>query len=147
MFGCVDRDELHKTKAEKYKPFEGKYVFLEKLNKVDIEPLYKKIHGSSELEQVWQFLPYGPFKNSCEMGMFYSTYLRSNDKLIFCAHEKDSESPIGITCLEEINLYMATVEIASVLYCKSHQKTEANTETVYMLIRHCIEYLGYRRIA
>ncbi|OGO95441.1 MAG: hypothetical protein A3F41_01870 [Coxiella sp. RIFCSPHIGHO2_12_FULL_44_14] len=130
-----------------YKDFYGQYVILKKLDLEELDLLYEKTHGSDELITVWQYLPYGPFNSPEEMKQFYANYLTSSTKLVFCVHSAKTQEPIGITCLEDINPDMGTIEVASVLYCKSVQKTEANTETVYLLMKHCIQELGYRRIA
>lgn len=130
-----------------YRNFDGKYVRISQLNLDDLDDFYQKIHGTQEKEAVWRYLPYGPFATVDRMKSFYQTYLDAKDKVIYSVHAIKNNALVGITCLEDINPQMATVEVASVLYCPEAQKSEANTETVYTLMAYCFEDLGYRRIS
>ncbi|MCX8515069.1 MAG: GNAT family N-acetyltransferase [Burkholderiales bacterium] len=53
---------------------------------------------------------------------------------------------MGIICLSKCRPEMGSVEIASITYPKIYQKSEANTESVYLLINYCINQLNFRKI-
>lgn len=129
-----------------YAVFTGNYVRLQKLEMQHIEYLYNLTHGSDEKESVWQHLPYGPFKSATSMQEHFQKYIDAPDELVFCVLDKKSNMPIGIVCLIECNSKMGTAEIASVTYPVSHQKTEANTEAVYLLMNYCVDKLNFRKI-
>lgn len=137
---------IGKAQMPEYKEFVGKYVTLRKVENEDIDQLYQLTHGSQELEQVWKYMTTGPFNSCDEMKSFYQSQIKASDKLVFCVHDKNANKPIGIACLLDINPGMASVEIGALWYTVTSQHTEANTEVTYLLIKHCIEDLGFRRI-
>ncbi|MBP9741758.1 MAG: GNAT family N-acetyltransferase [Burkholderiales bacterium] len=138
--------EIQPARAPTYQLLRGNYIILDKLKMSDIAPLYQLTHGSLELEKVWEYLPYGPFENIESMQVHYQKYINTKDKLVFCVKDRKTNAPIGIVCLSECKPEMGNIEIASVTYPIKYQKSEANTEAVYLLITYCINQLDFRKI-
>jgi RimJ/RimL family protein N-acetyltransferase len=137
---------IEKAKMPEYKEFAGKYVTLKKIQDEDVEQLYPLAHGSDELELVWKYMLKGPFSTCEAMKSFYRSQIIAPDKLVFCVHNNETNKPIGVACFLAIDSDMASVEIGHLWYAKTSQHSEANTEVTHLLIKHCIEDLGFRRI-
>ena len=76
-------------------------------------------------------------------------FKESSLDLAQAAPPKDGEapgSPIGIITLMNINPTHRTIEIGAVLFSPLLQRTTAATEAIYVLMKHCFDDLGYRRV-
>ncbi|MXG88148.1 GNAT family N-acetyltransferase [Nocardioides flavescens] len=57
----------------------------------------------------------------------------------------DGGEPAGLASYLRIDAASGSIEIGSILFARSLQRTAAATEAVHLLMRHALEDLGYRR--
>jgi len=149
MFKEKALNSLNLKSAEKptYDTISGTYVFLKKLDPdTDLDKFYIAIHETDIAKEVWKFGTRGPFPNPEALKDAYKRAVLSDDRRYYCIMDKSTNTPIGTIALVEINTEDASVEIGNVMICKKYQKTEANTESVFLLARYCFEELNFRRI-
>lgn len=129
-------------------PHEGRFVTLQPLDvQRDANALFELSHGDSERESVWQFMPCGPFPSIAAMQDWLSQNLTTrSDALAFTVFSRESEMPIGTTSLLAIVPEHGRAEIGFVWFSPRVQRTKANTETQFLLLRHLFDEKNYRRV-
>jgi RimJ/RimL family protein N-acetyltransferase len=56
-----------------------------------------------------------------------------------------ADEPAGLTTLMRVDAAQGSIEVGSILYSRSLQRTRAATEAMWLLMRHVFDDLGYRR--
>lgn len=110
------------------------------------EPLWRAANdGSEEADRMWSYLPFGPFDGPAEMRSWAVLCALSDDPLVFTVVSHAS-GPIGMTSFMSIDPAMRHLEVGGIWYAPAAQRTEANTEAAYLMLREAFEELGYRRV-
>lgn len=120
----------------------GNYVRLKQLNVEEhANKLFKEI-GGKENNDLWQYLPFGPFKNIHA----FTTWLKqaNTQGMYYVIYNLDNNKISGLVSFHDIDLDNGKIEIGSVVYAKHLQRTRAATETIYLMLKE-IFTLGYRR--
>ena len=125
----------------------GRYVELQPLNAArHAQALYDAGHDSEQALRIWDYLTYGPWP-SVEV---YTETLRqqsaSFDPIFYAIRPLDSDSVCGQASIMDINAQFGTVEIGHIWFGPTLQRTRAATEALYLMIRHMMDELGYRRM-
>ncbi|HUN06018.1 MAG TPA: GNAT family protein [Aggregatilineales bacterium] len=93
---------------------------------------------------IWRFMLGGPFADLEAM----KAYLRGNDgpaALPFTVVDRALDHPVGVaTYMNSIPAHLK-IELGSIWYSPIAQRTPANTEATYLMLRHAFD-LGYRRV-
>jgi RimJ/RimL family protein N-acetyltransferase len=111
----------------------------------DAEPLWRATHdGSEAAEAVWTYLAYGPFADVTEMRAWLETRAPSEDPLFLTVHT--DAGPSGVVSFMSVEPEMRRIELGHIWYAPAAQRTEANTETVFLMLREAFDELGYRRV-
>jgi RimJ/RimL family protein N-acetyltransferase len=141
-------------------PTRVRSVTLVLLTESHAEPLFTNL-GGAQHAQLYKYLPNGPFddletftahmKFLISGGVFPFTIFKHDSKtptkqLSRSDNEKRLGTPIGIICLMNIVPNHRTIEIGHVVFSPLLQRTTAATESIYLLMKHCFEDLGYRRV-
>lgn len=114
--------------------------------------------GGLQHAHLYQYIPDGPY-NDLESFTSHMKFLVSGGiyfPFTIFKHSPDEKpasdpnampgTPIGIICLMNIVPKHRTIEIGHVLFSPLLQRTTAATESIYLLMKHCFEGLGYRRV-
>jgi RimJ/RimL family protein N-acetyltransferase len=119
---------------------------------VRLEPLSQAHHGSLSAvgldEELWRWIP-TPVRTSEEMAAYIATTLDEQARgvsLPFALIEKASGRAIGSTRYGNIDRTHYRVEIGWTWVAPAWQRTAANTEAKYLLLRHAFETLGCIRV-
>jgi RimJ/RimL family protein N-acetyltransferase len=124
---------------------EGRSVALAPIALEDAEPLWRAANdGSEEAERMWTYLPYGPFAGAGDLRRRFEEIATSEDPLFLTVHA--ARGPLGVVSFMSIDEAMRRIEIGHIWYVPSAQRTEANTEAAYLMLREAFEELGYRRV-
>jgi len=126
-------------------------VTLESRN-VRLEPLSQAHHpGLSAVgleEELWRWIP-TPVRTPEEMSAYIATALDEQARgvsLPFALIEKASGRVIGSTRYGNVDRTHHRVEIGWTWFAPAWQRTGANTEAKYLLLRHAFETLGCIRV-
>ncbi|MDB6069555.1 MAG: GCN5-related N-acetyltransferase [Verrucomicrobiales bacterium] len=134
----------------------------------DAEPLFEISHGDPETEKLWTYLPVGPFGNAAELRDFLKSWGGAADVLAFTVRasgagrpeaaagsrstetgaetETEDGAALGSISLMSLRPAHGVGELGNIWFCPAAQRTRANTEANYLLLKHCFEDLGYRRM-
>jgi RimJ/RimL family protein N-acetyltransferase/ribosomal protein S18 acetylase RimI-like enzyme len=117
-----------------------------------LEPLDDARHGDSLWlavdghDDLWDYLPYGPFPNSTDFRAFLTERATGDDPLIYVVVDRTSGRALGWLALMEIRPQNGVIEIGHVLFSPSLRRTRLATEAVALLAAYAFDDLGYRRL-
>jgi len=109
-------------------------------------PLWSASHGDPATEALWTYLPYGPFADAAEMRAWLEGCAASEDPLFSVVVDLASGAPVGIVSDLNVDPAMRHLEIGHIWYAPVAQRTRANTEAAYLLLREAFDDLGHRRV-
>jgi len=108
--------------------------------------LYASGHDSELGLKTWDYLAYGPWASLQD----YSTTMRAQsasfDTIFYAIRALDSEQFQGQSSYLDINPLMGVIEIGHIWFGPGLVRTRAATEALYLMIRHAMDDLGYRRM-
>jgi N-acetyltransferase len=119
---------------------------------VRLEPLTQAHHAGLTAvgldEKLWRWIP-TPVRTPEEMSAYIATALEEHARgvsLPFALIEKSSSRAIGSTRYGNIDRTHHRVEIGWTWVAPAWQRTAANTEAKYLLLKHAFETLGCIRV-
>lgn len=126
-------------------PHEGRYVILRAPRPdQDARSLFPPTHGADT--SVWTYMGYGPFRDVAEMTEWMEGLSHGTDPLFMTVQSRRTGEAIGVVSFLAIEPVHRCVEIGHVWYVPAARRTEANTESVYLLLREAFDRCGYRRV-
>jgi RimJ/RimL family protein N-acetyltransferase len=128
------------------RPLVGRYVSLEPVEPTaDAEALWRAAHdGSDEAVAMWTYMPYGPFEDAGRMRAWLEEVAPSDDPLFLTV--KGDDGPLGMASFLNVDAAMRRIEIGHIWYAPRAQRSEANTEVAYLMLREAFDRLGHRRV-
>ncbi len=123
----------------------GRYIRLEPLSLSHVPDLARV--GCDE--SIWRYMLYGNIRTEADMRAWVEDLLerqRRGSDLPFAVIHLESGSAIGATRYLDIRPEHRGLEIGGTWYAVAHQRTAANTESKYLLLKHAFETLGCIRV-
>ena len=93
---------------------------------------------------MWTYMPYGPFASADAMREWIASVAPSADPLFLAA--VGPTGPLGMASFLNVDATMRRIELGHIWYAPAAQRTEANTEATYLMLRESFEELGHRRV-
>ncbi len=112
----------------------------------DVEELFAISHVDDNARSVWRYLPCGPFSDVAEHAAFLRDWQARPDLIVFTARDAATGKTIGSISLMCIRPEHGVAELGNIWYAPSAQRSRANTEACHLLLSHCFDELGYRRM-
>ena len=129
------------------KDYEGRFITLSPVNpKTDVAELYECSHGSDTTEQLWTYMSYGPFDNKHSMQRWLEEEAGSSDPLFFTVHHLESKQRVGMVSFLNIVSDMRRLELGHIWYSPNYQRSNVNTEAIYLMLCETFDKLKYRRV-
>ena len=127
--------------------YEGKFMTLSPVNpQTDVAELYACSHGSNIKEQIWTYMSYGPFDNKHSMQGWLEEGAASSDPLFFTVHHHESKRRVGMVSFLNIVSDMRRLELGHLWYSPNSQRSNVNTEAIYLMLCEAFDRLKYRRV-
>ncbi len=127
--------------------FTGRFITLTPLDVVnDVGELFTISHTDAETRQLWLRMPRGPFADVHEHAAFLREWQATPDVVAFVARDTSTQRILGSISLMSIRAEHGVAELGNIWYAPAAQRTKANTEACFLLLRHCFESLRYRRM-
>ena len=125
---------------------EGRYILLEPVDEAAHgDALWLAAHGGGEeAARLWTYMPYGPFASAADMREWVSSVAASEDPLFLAV--VGPAGPLGMASFLNVDTSVRRIELGHIWYAPSAQRTEANTEVAYLMLRESFEELGHRRV-
>ncbi|MFC3000350.1 GNAT family N-acetyltransferase [Falsiroseomonas tokyonensis] len=94
----------------------------------------------------WAYLGYGPFADGEAMRRHVATFAAQHDPMAWAIRPHSSGTVLGWLTLMDIQPANAAIEIGHIWFSPRLQRTRAATEAMFLLMRHAMDDLGYRRL-
>lgn len=111
----------------------------------DARALFPLSHGSPEREAVWSYLPDGPFASIEDLARMLTGLKSDPTNIPYAVVDRATGAVAGMGQLMSIVPSQRRLEIGYLMYPPGSQRTKANTEAAYLMMREAFE-LGYRRV-
>ena len=123
----------------------GRYCTLEPLDPdrhaADLHAAYSEAPDDRD----WTYLSFGPFRTIEAYRAWADTAAQSRDPRHFAVVDTATGRALGTLALMRHDPDNGVVEVGTVVFSRTLQRTPASTEAQYLLMRHVFEDLGYRR--
>lgn len=96
-------------------------------------------------ELIWQYMHAGPFTDAAALRAYLRPLVEAPNGLCLCVVDRSSARQVGVTNFLNNAPEHLRVELGSIWYSPLVQRTGANTEATYLMLRHAFG-LGYRRL-
>lgn len=128
--------------------FEGKWVRLEILNpELPYSDLYEIVlQSAKEPQDIFQYMPLGPFHTKNEFQEWLKKGSQVKDANAYCVFSKRLNQYVGMCSIICIVEEHGRAELGCIWYGKMAQRTEINTESMFLLLQYLFETLKYRRV-
>jgi RimJ/RimL family protein N-acetyltransferase len=94
----------------------------------------------------WAYLGYGPFPDAPALRRHVAAFAAQHDPMAWAVRPHRSGRVEGWLTLMEIQPANAAIELGHIWFSPPMQRTRAATEAMFLLMRHAMDDLGYRRL-
>ena len=94
---------------------------------------------------IWRWMNGGPFANVDGMREYLRGSVDAPNGLAMCAIDLELDYPVGVATYMNNYPEHLKVELGSIWYSPIAQRTRANLEATYLMLKHAFD-LGYRRL-
>lgn len=108
--------------------------------------LFGASHAPPDDPQQWDYLPYGPFAGEHAFAAWLGTVTGLEDPFFYALVQSPAGRPLGMASFVRIEPEHGSIEIGHIWIGGAHQRTRPATEAIYVLMRHALGDLGYRRL-
>ncbi len=112
----------------------------------DAEPLYAASHPPGGDRSIWTYLPDGPYENADRLRQMLAATAQIDDARYFTIATLPDRRPLGLAAYLRITPEFGTIELGHIWFGRELQRTTAATEAIFLLARHALDELGYRRL-
>jgi len=112
----------------------------------DVGELFAISHADDETRQLWRYMPRGPFADVHAHAAFLREWQATPNVIAFVVRDTATQRLLGSISLMSIRAEHGVAELGNIWYAPAAQRTKANTEACFLLLRHCFENLHYRRM-
>ncbi len=125
----------------------GRYTLVRPLDAdADCEPLFAASHPPAGDPAIWTYLFDGPYESPNAMRRALAAQEASEDAVFFTLAPLPAQRPLGRASYMRIAEQFGVIEIGNIWFGTPMQRTPAATESIYLLARHALDELGYRRL-
>ena len=140
-------DQLPTGRLPARSPIEGKQVRIEPLDPAfHGSDLYQASHDSAEARRIWDYLPWGPWKEPNDFETWLRELAGSFDFIWYAFRSKGDGRAKGMACYFDIVPAQGVIEIGGIWFGPDMQRTRAATETLFLMMSYAMDDLRYRRL-
>lgn len=126
-------------------PHRGSSCDLEPLALRHAEDLWAAARSDPEGHS-WAYLGYGPFADAAAMRRHVAAFATQHDPMAWAVRLHATGRAAGWLTLMEIQPAHAAIELGNIWFSPLMQRSRAATEAMFLLMRHAMDDLGYRRL-
>ena len=121
----------------------GQHAVLEPLHPRHAPELWRAAQGADDS---WTYLGQGPFPSAEAMARYIGDFASDAHYMPWAIRPVATGEVSGWLALLDIQPKHASIELGSIWFAPRMQRTRAATETIFLLLRHAADDLGYRRL-
>lgn len=112
----------------------------------DAAELFEISHRVTGSDALWRYLPEGPFSTPQAFQAYLQDWGAASDVVAFTVRQAGEGHALGSISLMNLRPAHGVGELGNIWYTPAAQRTPVNTESNYLLLKHCFEDLHYRRM-
>ena len=124
----------------------GADVVVEPLDVSRHAPALWKAFSADTEGHLWDYMGYGPFGSEIDMVSTYERVASGSDPKFYAFIPKSSRKAEGVASFMRITPEHGVIEIGHICLAPGLQRTRAATEALFLMMRHALDELGYRRL-
>src|SRR5262245_10867935 len=94
---------------------------------------------------IWRYMPGGPFASVDDLSAYLRLQVEADNGLCLCVFDVATSQQVGVvTYMNNFPAHLK-IELGNIWYSPLVQRTKANLEATYLLLKHAFD-LGYRRV-
>jgi len=129
------------------RPLHGRWMRLEPVSAAKhADELYASFAGSDPEGRVWTYLGYGPFESPEAFAEWLKEKEASRDPWFYAFIRRDTGKACGMGSFMRCDAANGAIEIGHIWMAPALQRSREATEAIYLMIRHCFDDLGVRRL-
>ena len=129
------------------RPLHGRWVLLEPVAAArHAKDLYASFTGSDPEGHVWTYLGYGPWASYEQFEAWVKEREASRDPWFYAFVNRATGKAVGMGSFMRSDAPNGVIEIGHIWMSPGLQQTREATEVIFLMIRHCFDDLGVRRL-
>jgi RimJ/RimL family protein N-acetyltransferase len=108
--------------------------------------LYAAGHDDEQAQRIWDYLAYGPWPSLQEYTATMRAQSAAFETIFYAIRPLGAQNFQGQSSYLDINPLTGVIEIGHIWFGPGLARTRAATEALYLMIRHAMDDLGYRRM-
>lgn len=118
---------------------------------VDLEPLHPRHapdlwRAAQGADPSWAYMGYGPFATEAALNAQIGVFASQHDPIFWAVRPHGTGTADGWLTLMDIQPGNAAIELGNIWFSPRMQRSRAATEAMFLLMRHAMDDLGYRRL-
>lgn len=127
------------------RPLPGRWIRLDPVQaERHAQPLFASIHGKDE--GMWSHMAYGPFDSVEIFTNWVKEKQAARDPWFYAFVNRSTGEALGMGAFMRADAANGVIEIGNIWLSPALQRTREGTEAIYLMIRHCFDDLGVRRL-
>lgn len=129
------------------RPLHGQWMMLEPVSAArHAKDLYASFADSDPHGDVWTYMPYGPWASFEQFEAWLKEREAARDPWFYAFIRRDTGKPVGMGSFMRCDAPNGAIEIGHIWMSPGLQQTREATEAIFLMIRHCFDDLGVRRL-
>jgi RimJ/RimL family protein N-acetyltransferase len=129
------------------RPLHGRWMRLDPVSAAKHgASLFRSFEGKDPKGDIWTWLPYGPFTSEEEFVEWLKGREASRDPWFYAFINRQTGEALGMGAFMRADPVNGVIEIGHIWMSPALQRTREATEAIYLMIRHCFDDLGVRRL-
>lgn len=129
------------------RPLHGLWIMMEPVSAAKhAHGLYDSFEGKDPHGHVWTYMGYGPWESFEPFEAWVKEREASRDPWFYTFVRRDGHVPLGMGAFMRSDAAHGVIEIGHIWMSPALQQTREATEVIFLMIRHCFDDLGVRRL-
>lgn len=129
------------------RPIHGRWM---RLDPVQVDrhaaALFSAFNGKDPEGHLWTYMPYGPFGSAEVFAQWLKEKQAARDPWFYVFVNRSTGEALGMGAFMRADPVNGAIEIGNIWLAPALQRTREGTEAIYLIIRHCFDDLGVRRL-
>ena len=129
------------------RPLHGLWMLIEPVSAAKhAHGLYASFDGKDPHGHVWTYMGYGPWESFEQFEAWVKEREATRDPWFYALVRRDGHVPLGMGAFMRSDAAHGVIEIGHIWMSPELQQTREATEAIFLMIRHCFDDLGVRRL-
>ncbi len=129
------------------RPLHGLWMMMEPVSAAKhARGLYASFAGTDPHGHVWTYLGYGPWESFEPFESWVKEREAARDPWFYAFIRREGHQPLGMGSFMRSDAANGVIEIGHIWMSPALQQTREATEAIFLMIRHCFDDLGVRRL-